>query len=272
MADDHAQPIRATSRDGTHLAYRLVAGGGAGRCVLIHSLAMDGSFWDGVTPLLADHGDVLVYDCRGHGASDKPEGPYSVSLFADDLADLFDHVGWEKVVVCGASMGGCVALAFAERYPRRVDGLGLFDTTAWYGEDAPSAWETRAQKALEGGMGALVDFQKTRWFSDAFRQAHPKSVDGAIAVFLRNDPKAYAATCRMLGAADARAALSGFDFPCRILVGEEDYATPVAMAEAMHAAIPRSELRVIEKARHFTPIERPLEIAEAIGALLSATR
>ena len=37
-------------------------------------------------------------------------------------------------------MGGCVTLAFAARHPKRVDGLGLFDTTAWYGENAPQAW------------------------------------------------------------------------------------------------------------------------------------
>ncbi|ESR26151.1 alpha/beta fold hydrolase [Lutibaculum baratangense] len=270
MANEQTQSGLVTARDRARLAYRVVKGTGSGRVALVHSLAMNGAFWDRVTPLLAGHADVLVYDCRGHGASDKPAGPYTIDLFADDLADLLDHVGWETAVVCGASMGGCVALAFAERHSARVAGLGLFDTTAWYGEDARGAWEERAQKALDGGMSALVGFQKTRWFSDSFREANPEIVEAAIGVFVKNDLQPYAETCRMLGAVDKRSALPAFGFPCRIVVGEEDYATPVAMSQALKDAIPNARMRVIERARHFTPLEVPQEIASEIEALLSA--
>jgi 3-oxoadipate enol-lactonase len=138
---------------------------------------------DRVTPRLKDHADVLVYDCRGHGQSDKPDGPYTVERFADDLADLLDHVGWRSAMVCGASMGGTVAIAFAAAYPDRVQGLALFDTTCWYGPEAPAQWAERAQKAVDEGMKSLVGFQKTRWFSDGFREEHPDIVDRAIAVF-----------------------------------------------------------------------------------------
>ena len=257
-------------RDGTRLAYRLTKEDGAGRVVLIHSLAMDGSFWDRLTPLLKDHADVLVYDCRGHGKSDKSNGPYTVELFADDLADLLDHVGWRSATVCGASMGGSIAIAFAAAYPDRVDGLGLFDTTCWYGGDAPAQWAERAQKALDEGMKGLVGFQKTRWFSDSFRDKHPDIVDRAIDVFLANDVRCYAETCRMLGATDKRDALKHFRTPCAILVGSEDYATPVAMARVLEAGIAGASLEVIENARHLTPLEVPEAIARKIVTLIKA--
>src|SRR4051812_47221144 len=183
---------RVAARDGTRLAYRLRKGRGPGRVVLIHSLAMDSSFWDRVAPLLQDHADVLVYDCRGHGQSDKAKGPYTVELFADDLADLLNHLGWRSASVCGASMGGTVAIAFAAGYPDRVDALGLFDTTCWYGPEAPAQWAERAQKALDEGMNALAGFQKTRWFSDSFREKNPDIVEQAINVFLANDVRCYA--------------------------------------------------------------------------------
>ena len=155
-------------RDGTRLAYRLSKGNGSGRVVLIYSLAMDGSFWDRVAPLLKDHADVLVYDCRGHGQSDKPEGPYTIELFADDLADLLDRIGWRSATVCGASMGGSVAIAFAAAYPERVDGLGLFDTTCWYGRTHPrngrsarkrrSMTECRPSSAFKKRAGSATAF------------------------------------------------------------------------------------------------------------------
>lgn len=258
----------ATTRDGVRLWYRLTKGRGPGRCVLVHSLAMNGDFWDRLVPYLLDHADVLVYDCRGHGRSDKPKGSQPVERHGDDLADLLDAVGWQKAVVVGASMGGCIALAFAAHYPKRLSGLGLADTTAWYGPKAPEQWEERGQKGLREGLASLIDFQKTRWVTDAFREQNPAIVDDAIAVFLANDPEAYLETCRMLGHADLRK-LPAFDFPTRIVVGEEDYATPIAMAEATQALIPGSTLKVLDHARHLTPLETPERVAAELKPLFA---
>ncbi len=259
----------AAMPDGARIAYQIVGKSRASkRAVLIHSLAMDHGFWLPVAERLAGKAAVLVYDCRGHGASDKPPGAYTVELFARDLAALLDSVGWEKALVGGASMGGCVTLAFAAAYPRRVTALGLVDTTAWYGVEAPKQWAERADRALKSGLGALVDFQVSRWFGDEFRTRHPDVVRRAVEVFLRNDLPAYAASCRMLGACDMRAALSAIAVPATVLVGEEDYATPLAMAEALRRDIRGATLMVLKGARHLTPLERPDEIAAALAKLL----
>ena len=262
----------ARAKDGTKLVYKLWPSSAAkGRMVLLHSLAMDHSFWIPMIDKLGGAAEVLAMDCRGHGASGKPPGPYTVELFADDLAAVMDDAGWDKALIAGCSMGGCVALAFAAAYRERATALGLIDTTAYYGDNAPKAWEERAQKALQEGMAALVGFQKSRWFGDAFREANPDVVDAALDIFLANDIPAYAETCRMLGACDLRTAMPKFDFPTRIIVGEEDYAAPVAMAEAMRDAIPGSTMLVIEKARHLTPLEVPDLIAKEMLELLGKT-
>jgi 3-oxoadipate enol-lactonase len=257
------------TRDGTRLAYALQGrdDGSAPGIALVHSLAMDRRFWQPVAERLAARMPVLTYDCRGHGASDKPARPYTVELLARDLADLLDHVGWTSAVVAGASMGGCISLAFAAAYPARVAGLGLVDTTAWYGAQAPEQWAERGNRAATAGMSALVEFQTTRWFGDAFRAKHPEIVKDCVDVFLRNDVPAYVETCRMLGAADLRPALPGMTMPTAIIVGEEDYATPVAMAQAMHHAINGSTLTVLAGARHLTPLEAPDRIAAELEAL-----
>jgi 3-oxoadipate enol-lactonase len=259
----------ARAGDGTPIGYTLHGDPGASRHVaLVHSLAMDRRFWDPVAARLAADAVVLTYDCRGHGASGRGRAEYSVEQFADDLAALMDHVGWDTALVAGASMGGCVSLAFAHHHAARVTGLGLIDTTAWYGEKAPQQWEERARKALESGLHSLVDFQVTRWFGDAFRAAHPEVVSACVSVFLRNDPQAYAASCRMLGAADLRPALAAIRVPAAVMVGAEDYATPVEMAQALHRNIARSTLTVLPNARHLTPLERPDEVAAALEKLL----
>jgi 3-oxoadipate enol-lactonase len=237
------------------------------RLVLVHSLAMDRTFWKELIDRLPDW-SIIAYDCRGHGVSDKPSGPYFIETFGDDLAVVLDHVNWNSATVAGASMGGCVALAFAARHPARARGLTLIDTTAWYGEGGPAAWAGRAEKAENEGIGSLVEFQVTRWFTDAFRAAHPQTAQSCVDVFLANDVAAYAATCRMLGQADLRHGLPALDIPVSIVVGEEDYATPLSMAQDMQRAIRRATLRVIPHARHFTPVEVPAEIAAELTQLL----
>jgi 3-oxoadipate enol-lactonase len=121
-------------------------------------------------------------------------------------------------------------------------------------------------------MSALVEFQTTRWFGDRFRAEHPSVVGESVDAFLRNDVDAYVETCRMLGAADLRAALPGMTMPTAIVVGDEDYATPVAMAEALQRAIKGSTLTVLTGARHLTPLEVPERIASELSALARRVR
>lgn len=257
--------------DGVSLSYtlRVHRDPAAPRVALVHSLGLGRFVWEAVAERLTPEASVLTYDARGHAASDKPKGPYELPRFAADLAALLDAVGWDVANVAGCSMGGNVALCFAATYPQRVRTLGLVDTTAWYGADATRAWDERAQRALENGLGSMIDFQETRWFGDAFRAEHPEVVARTRELFLANDVEAYAATCAMLGRFDLRDRLASLRIPTAIVVGEEDYATPPAMAEQLHAGIAGSTLEVLPGARHITPLQAPDAIADRLRTLLA---
>jgi 3-oxoadipate enol-lactonase len=260
-----------TASDGCPIAYTLHAASPAhdrSRIALIHSLALDRSVWDGVVPRLTPHADVLTYDCRGHGQSGRAKMTFTPELFASDLAGLLDHVRWADATVAGCSMGGCVAQAFAGLYPSRTPALALIDTTAWYGPTAPEAWRERAQTAATKGLQALSEFQATRWVSDAFRQNHPEVIRASMEVFLANDIDCYKATCEMLGDADLRHYQPAMGMPTSVIVGEEDYACPVAMSEQMLEAMPNASLSVLPGVRHLTPIECPAIMADEILALI----
>ena len=259
-----------STSDGCSIVYSLrpAKNADAPRLALVHSLALDQSVWDGVVKELAGEVHLLTFDCRGHGRSARPHMVYTAELFARDLAELMDHVGWESAAVAGASMGGCVAQAFGGLYPERADALALIDTTFWYGPEAPKTFRERAANAKAKGMQGLIDFQLSRWFSDSFRTAKSARVDHAINVFLANDFECYAATCALLGDADLRAYAPKFKMPVAVIVGEEDYATPLAMAKALHEAVPHSTFAVLPGVRHLTPIECPDEIAIRLRELI----
>lgn len=273
MTDLGPNPALLNASDGVLIACRVHRADRALPYVaLVHSLAMDHRFWDPIAERLAGRANVIAIDARGHGRSGVGTAPYTADRMAQDLLEVMDHLQVDKAVVGGASMGGCVALTFAGTHQHRTSGLALIDTTAWYGSNAPKDWEERAMKAASQGLGALVGFQKSRWFSDAFCIREPRVVQECVDTFLANDLSAYVETCRMLGVFDGRALLSQIQVPTRVLVGDEDYAAPIEMAQALHAGIPRSSLTIIPGVRHLTPLEVPDIIAGALGELCLESR
>ena len=203
----------APTRDGTRIAYTLHGDSEARRrrVALVHSLAMDRQFWQPVAELLARNATVLTYDCRGHGAS----GQARRALHGRAVRRRPRRSARPSRLGLGAGRRRLDGRLRRARLRGRLSGarraLGLIDTTAWYGADAPKNWAERADKAVKKGLGSLVDFQTTRWFGDKFRAEHPDVVKQCVDVFLRNDVKAYVETCTMLGVADLRAALSRAD-------------------------------------------------------------
>jgi 3-oxoadipate enol-lactonase len=84
---------------------------------------------------------------------------------------------------------------------------------------------------------------------------------------MANDMACYQASCALLGSEDLRTSLQAIRVPVSVIVGEEDFATPLAMSQALHAGIPGSTLTVIPGGRHLTPVEYPKEIAWLLGKL-----
>lgn len=234
--------------------------------VLLHSLALDRSVWGAMIGYLPDDWTILAPDLRGHGASPH-HGPFTIEDMADDVAATVAELGYQRAVVVGMSMGGCVAQAVAVRHPGLVAGLGLVDTTAWYGPDAPQTWEKRAAAARENGMRSLSQFQLDRWFGGDFLRDHPEVGERLLAVFASNNLDSYVAACRAMGAVDLRDAIRGIQVPTVIIVGEDDPATPPGHARAIHERIARSTLHVLPRARHLTPIEQPAEVAALLAPL-----
>jgi pimeloyl-ACP methyl ester carboxylesterase len=101
-------------------------GGGGRVIVLTHGLLMNRRMFERLGPALAERGNrVICVDLLGHGRSDQPNDLrlYSMPLFAEQVLALLDHLGLERAVVGGTSLGANVALELAVRHPERVEGL-----------------------------------------------------------------------------------------------------------------------------------------------------
>ncbi|SEF37950.1 3-oxoadipate enol-lactonase [Amycolatopsis pretoriensis] len=225
--------------------------------VLLHPLALSGAVWDPVAEYLGQRHQVLALDARGHGESSWDGAEFSVEDMAADAAAVIEDFGAGPADVIGLSMGGSTALVLAASRPDLVHRLVLADATAWYGPDSAAEWAQRAERALGLDRRAQLEFQRDRWFADAFRASRPDEVERVCDIFVATDSKAHAAACRALGTLDARDRLGDVRAETLVLVGAEDYATPPAMSRELAAGIAGARLEVLDRARHLSLLERP---------------
>ena len=97
--------------------------------VLIHGAQSDRSIFSGMLTDFTDQFEVLTFDQRGSGQSEKPDVEYTMGMIADDTAALMDHVGFSSAHIYGVSMGGMIAQELAIRHATHVRSLVLGCTT-----------------------------------------------------------------------------------------------------------------------------------------------
>jgi pimeloyl-ACP methyl ester carboxylesterase len=155
--------------NGINIDYRVEGRGDP--LVLIMGFTGGRNLWMFQVPAFKKHYQVVTFDNRGVGKSDKPRGPYSARMMAEDTIALMDHVGIKKAHVLGFSMGGMIAQELAINYPERVAKLVLAATYAC-SDDGPN-----------GGTPELVEAQKLPIKDYAIRLANLVSVSPLRLVF-----------------------------------------------------------------------------------------
>ncbi|MDF3149594.1 MULTISPECIES: alpha/beta hydrolase [unclassified Streptomyces] len=236
--------------------------------VLVHGHPFDRTMWTPQIEAFSAARRVIAPDLRGYGASPVLPGVTLLSDFARDIEALLDDLKVETFVLAGLSMGGQIAMECYAQFPGRIRGLVLADT--FPAAETAQGKRTRgamADRLLREGMRGYADEVLEKMvapYADAEVKAHVHRMMTAT------PPEGAAAALR--GRAerpDYRDLLTRVGVPVLVVVGADDAYTPVSDAEAMHAALPDSTLRVIEGAAHMPNLERPGEFNEALGAFLS---
>jgi 3-oxoadipate enol-lactonase len=235
---------------------------------LIHGVGDRSTSWRGVVERLPPGFEVITYDLRGHGDSDKPPGPYSLRDFVDDHVAVLDACGIERCDVVGFSLGGMIAQAIAIERPKTVDRLVLLSCVAGRTAHEREAVLARLGIVESEGPGGTAKVSGARWFTDAFIAAHPDAVERRLAELAANDPAGYAAAYRVLATNDLADQLPAIEAPTLIMTGEHDIGSPPRMAQTMHERIKGSWLAILEGMRHSVLVEAPELVAAQIGAFL----
>lgn len=239
---------------------------GAGEpLVLISGIGYSLWQWHKMVPYLAEHVQVITFDNRGAGQTDKPTGPYSAQMLAADTAGLLDALGIEKAVIMGHSMGGFIAQAMALDFPEKIGRLILCSTNFGGPHHIPITPEAIAVLS-DTTSDPLTRFTNGLKVSTApyWADNNPVVVKEWIEWRVANpmDVAAYQAQMAIgLGLIPEEAAfekkLSRISVPTLILFGEHDKVVPPENAELIQKQIRGSQVAIIPDAGHFFPIEAP---------------
>lgn len=234
--------------------------------VLAHPLGADLSVWTEVSTLLADRFQILAFDARGHGASWKPPGPYTLDELGGDFLALLDALAIARAHVCGLSMGGLIGQWLLLHAPQRLEKLVLANTAAHLPDT--DAWNARIAAVAEGGVKALRPAILPRWLSEGFCAAHPE-VAAKISDLLDGcDAGGYSGCCAALRDSDFREKLPGAaKKEILVIVGEADGSTPPPMGEDL-ASLTGARLARLNAA-HLSCVEDAKGFAALLRAFLS---
>lgn len=238
--------------------------------LLLHGFPFDSTLWDKTAPLLRATGrHVLTPDLAGFGTTPTLPAPRpddaSIENYAEDIHQLIRHLGTGggRAIVGGFSMGGYILLALLRAHPQDVAGAIFISTRAE--ADSPEARAARLQSIADiraAGTAKLIDTMLTRLL--------PPNAPAALRAEMRTlmshqSPSAViAAQSAMARRRDQSDLLPTLNIPALFLVGTQDTVSPPAVARAMHAKTPHSQLLELPHAAHMTPLESPEQLAQSI--------
>lgn len=240
-------------------------GDGAETVLLINGLADDLTTWAYQVPALLDAGyRVVRFDNRGIGFSDRPAGPYDVSLMAADAKALVDHLGLSDFHLMGVSMGGMIAQQYALDYPGDLCSLTLACTYAAPGPFCSRMFSMWADIAPVHGVPMVMrDVTLWAFTLDFFNEREDELREFETAMRYLNMPvPAYLAQLAVIQNHDATARLGEITVPTLVLAGEQDIIIPVALSKQLNDLIPKSQWRTTPGG-HGCMWERPDEFNAA---------
>lgn len=264
-ATDASAAMGTIAVNDTTLHYREAGSGEP--LVFIHGLGSSADDWARQIDAFADRYRVIAFDVRGHGQSAKPDGPYSMPLFAEDAAALLRALDAAPANVVGLSMGGMIAFQLAADAPALVKRLVVVNSMPEAELDSLKDrwiyWSRRLASTMLG-MRATGKMIARRIFvkpeQGTLRQQF-------IERWAANDKQAYLATIDAIAGWSVADRLDAITCPALVVSADQDY-TPVAVKREYAAQMPNAELTVIEDSHHATPVERPQAFNHVLSGFL----
>jgi pimeloyl-ACP methyl ester carboxylesterase len=240
--------------------------------VLIPGFAAGRWIWFKQAAELSQKFRVIIFDPRGVSASDKPEGPQSIGLLADDVAHLLKTIGVTSAHIVGASFGGFVAQEFALKYPSMTRKLVLCCTSFGGPNHIVPAPETLMALASTKGLNSEERMRANLLlaFTPEFVKTQAAEVDQIVHLRATNDVPEHIYLSQLQAAMNfnVESRLSEIKSPTLVLSGDADVIVPVQNSRNLAGKIPGAKLHIVAGGSHTFFIEQAPEFNRRISEFL----
>lgn len=241
--------------------------------VFLHGVGGGHHAWDGQLRHFADLGyPSHAWDQPGYGHSVSVE-PYDLEQIALSLKRLIDALGGDPVVLVGHSMGGMVAQEAYARFPEIVKALVLAFTSASFAGGTEFAKRFIAERIgpLDEGR-TMAEIAARLMPTMRGRKSDPQGAAHAERIMAGILPDTYRAAVRLVTTFDRKESLARIAVPTLLVAGSDDKTAPPGMMQQMAAAIPDSELVVLDGCGHLGPLDQPEAFNAALERFLRRNR
>ena len=219
--------------------------------VLIHGLSDDLRFWEPLIPELSKIYRIIALDLRGHGKSEKPEGPYSIKQFSNDIYDLLLKLEIKKAHFVGFSMGGAILQQLALQNPEMIGSLVLISSFSCISPYLKDKLMILKKSLIVGGFGdffdEMVPLVLTPEFIEEKRIELTEVKNMKIKTQSRDSLISSINACLEFNLEDSTDKIKG---PVLIISGREDILTPINLAQKLYKNLKCSSWVIIEKTGH----------------------
>lgn len=222
---------------------------------LIHGIGARRATFAQLVEGLKDRFTCISYDLRGHGQSPVPADRFGLDDLVDDLEALRASLGIEVAHFAGHSLGGMIGPAYARRYPRRVQSLGLWSTAAFRNTDDSAKVKAVVVAMREKGIAEVLDTLTARWFTDEFAVARPDVIAWRKQQVVDTPPDVFLNVFDIYAETEMGPWLHEIAAPAQVLTGELDGGCNPRLNALIAASMPHAELVVLPKLKHAIFIE-----------------
>lgn len=267
------------AKDGTQIYYK---DWGAGRPVLFsHGWPLDADMWDVQMEFLASRGyRAIAFDRRGFGRSSQPWDGYDYDTFADDIAQLIEHLDLREVTLVGFSMGGGDVTRYIARHgSERVSGLVLLGAVTPYfikAEDNPDGVDKSVFDGIREGLRAdraqfIADFASTFYGLNHGQQVSQGIQAQTLNIALLASLKGTLECVTAFSETDFRPDMARIDVPTLVIHGDDDQVVPFETTGKKAAGlIAGAELKVYGGAPHGFVVTHAARLSEDLLAFLAS--
>ncbi len=237
--------------------------------VLLHGFGEDRRIWDPVLDAFTGY-QVIRPDLPGTGSSALLE-PTTMESMAAWVGELLDQLGIDTCTLIGHSMGGYITLAFAEAFPERLNGFGLFHSSAY--ADSEEKKQTR-KKGMDfirrHGTAAFLETTTPNLFAPATRETRSALVKQALTDWSDLPPASLIAYYEaMMARPDRTEVLRNAQVPVLFILGRHDAPVPIADGLAQAPLAPVTAVTILEHSGHLGMLEESDRSVTAIREFLA---